>query len=92
MCHSCNDLYLYQYAYRKCLGTSDALLDICCSCQSALDAGSESIVLSIDFSAAFDRVSHVCLLHKLQAAGVSGSISANRVVLYVLVSCNEDNG
>lgn len=64
----------HQYAYRKCLGTCDALLDICCSCQSALDAGSESIVLSIDFSAAFDRVSHVGLLHKLQAAGVGGSL------------------
>lgn len=66
----------HQYAYRKCLGTCDALLDICCSCQSSLDAGSESIILSIDFSAAFDRVSHVGLLHKLQAAGVGGSILA----------------
>ena len=64
----------HQYAYRKCLGTCDALLDICCSCQAALDAGSESIVLSIDFSAAFDRVNHVGLLHKLRAAGVGGSL------------------
>ena len=64
----------HQFAYRQCLGTCDALLDICCSCQSALDGGSESIVLSIDFSAAFDRVSHVGLLHKLQAAGVGGSL------------------
>ena len=64
----------HQYAYRKCLGTCDALLDVCCSCQCALDAGSESIVLSIDFSAAFDRVSHVGLLHKLRAAGVGGSL------------------
>ena len=56
------------------MGACDALLDICCSCQSALDAGSESIVLSIDFSAAFDRVNHMGLLHKLQSAGVGGSL------------------
>ena len=37
-------------------------------------SGSEGIVLSIDFSAAFDRVNHVGLLHKLQAAGVGGSL------------------
>ena len=63
-----------QYAYRQSLGTCDALLDMCSSCQSALDEGSESIVLSIDFSAAFDRVNHEGLLYKLQAAGVGGSL------------------
>ena len=64
----------HQYAYRQSLGTCGALLDICSSCQSALDEGSESIVLSIEFSAAFDRVNHEGLLYKLQAAGVGGSL------------------
>jgi len=58
----------------ECLGTCDALLDICCGCQSALDRGEESIVVSIDFSAAFDRVSHAGLIYKLQTAGVGGSV------------------
>jgi hypothetical protein len=64
----------HQYAYRQCLGTCDAMLDICCGCQSALDRGEESIVVSIDFSAAFDRVSHTGLIYKLQTAGVGGSV------------------
>ena len=63
-----------QYAYRKCLGTSDALLDICCAGQEALEAGEELVLLQLDFSAAFDRVNHLGLIHKLQCAGVGGRL------------------
>ena len=52
----------HQYAYRKGLGTCDALLDIVCMGQAALDCGRESSVGQIDFNAAFDRVSHSGLL------------------------------
>jgi len=64
----------HQYSYRKNLGTCDALLDIVCSGQRALDMGGELALVQIDFSAAFDRVSHVGLLFKLQEAGVGGPI------------------
>ena len=63
-----------QYAYRKGRGTCDALLDICSISQAALDRGEEVRLVQIDFSAAFDRVSHLGLLYKLQEVGVDGSL------------------
>ena len=62
----------HQYAYRKGLGTCDALLDVVGSGQVALDRGSEMALVQIDFSAAFDRVNHAGLLFKLQSVGVGG--------------------
>ena len=44
---------MHQYAYRKGLGTCDALLDIVCAGQAALDSGRELAVVQIDFSALF---------------------------------------
>ena len=41
----------HQYAYRKGLGTCDAMLDIVCSAQAALDRGRELAGVQIDFSA-----------------------------------------
>ena len=63
-----------QYAYRKGVGTLDALLSICCRGQAALDRGNEQLLVQIDFSAAFDRVNHAGLLYKLRSAGVGGSL------------------
>ena len=34
----------------------------------------ESYIVQLDFSAAFDRVCHTCLLLKLQSIGVGGSV------------------
>jgi hypothetical protein len=62
-----------QFAYRKGLGTSDALLCVSHALQSALDCGQEARVVQLDFSAAFDRVNHVGIVYKLQDAGVGGS-------------------
>ena len=45
-----------QFAYRKGLGTSDALLRLSHTLQSALESKQEARVVQIDFSAAFDRV------------------------------------
>ena len=64
----------HQYSYRKGLGTCDALLDVVCAGQDVLDGGGELALVQIDFSAAFDRVNHIGLLHKLAAAGVGGVI------------------
>ena len=44
-----------QFAYRKALGTCDALLCVAHSLQSALEMGQEARIVQIDFSAAFDR-------------------------------------
>ena len=42
----------------------DALLTISYHLQMSLDAGMESYIVQLDFRAAFDRVSHSCLLFK----------------------------
>ena len=52
-----------QFAYRKGLGTCDALLCVMPFCdahtlQSALERGQEARIVHIDFSAAFERVNH----------------------------------
>ncbi|MEO1808644.1 MAG: reverse transcriptase family protein, partial [Bacteroidota bacterium] len=61
-----------QYAYRKQLGTCDALLDLTCDIQDNLDKGFEARLVQIDFSAAFDRVNHKALIFKLQNLGIGG--------------------
>ena len=48
-----------QFAYRKGLGTSDALLCVSHTLQSALESGQEARIVQIDFSGAFDRVNHL---------------------------------
>ena len=45
-----------RFAYRKGLGTCDALLCVSHTLQSALESGQEARIVQIDFSAAFDRV------------------------------------
>ena len=58
------------------MGTCDALLDFVRAGQSELDGGRELALVQLDFSAAFDRVSHRCLLFKLRDAGIGGPILA----------------
>ena len=45
-----------QFAYRKGLGTCDALLCVSHLMQSALESGQEARIVQIDFSTAFERV------------------------------------
>ena len=47
-----------QFAYRKGLGCIDALLTVSHHVQKNLDTVLESYIVQLDFSAAFDRVSH----------------------------------
>ena len=54
----CGVLPTTQFAYRKGLGTCDALLGVSHTLQSGLERGQEARIVQIDFSAAFDRVNH----------------------------------
>ena len=62
-----------QFAYRKDLGSTDALLTISHHLQKSLDTEMESYIVQLDFRAAFDRVSHSGLLFKLKSIGGVGS-------------------
>ena len=63
-----------QFAYRKGLGTCDALLCVSHTLQSALENGLEAQIVQIDFSAAFDNVNHLGILYKLCSLGIGGSV------------------
>ena len=63
-----------QFAYRKSLGTCDALLCVSPTLQSALENGQEARIMQIDFSAAFDRVNRMGILYKLCSVGIGGSV------------------
>ena len=59
-----------QFAYRRGLGTCDALLCVAHTLQSALEMGQEARMVQIDFNAAFDMVNHQRILFKLCSVGV----------------------
>ena len=63
-----------QFAYRKGLGTCDALLCMSHTLQSALESGQEARIVQIDFSAAFDRANHLGILYKLYSMDIGGSV------------------
>ena len=63
-----------QFAYRKGLGTCDALLCVSHTLQSALESGQEARIVQTDLSAAFDRVNHLGILYKLCSVGIGGSV------------------
>ena len=56
-----------QFAYRKRLGCKDSLLTISHHLQKSLETGMESYIVQLDFSAAFDRLTHSGLLFKLKS-------------------------
>ena len=63
-----------QFAYRKGLGTCDALLCMSHTLQNALESGQEARIVQIDFSAAFDRVNHLGIFYRLCPVGIGGSV------------------
>ena len=63
-----------QFVYQKGLGTCDALLCVFHTLQSALGSGQEARIIWIDFSAAFDRVNHLCIPYKLCSVGIGGYV------------------
>ena len=70
-----------QFAYRKDLGTCDALLRVSHTLQSALESGQGARIVQIDFSSAFDRINHQGILYGLCSVGIGGS------VLSILIQC-----
>ena len=70
----CGVLQTTQFAYWKGLGTCDALLCMSHTLQSALASGQEARIVQIDFSAAFDRVKHQGILHRLSSVSIGGSM------------------
>ena len=66
----CGVLPTTQFAYRKDLGTCDALLFVSLILQSALESGQEARIVQIDFSTAFDWVNHQGILYKLCSVGI----------------------
>ena len=63
-----------QLAFRKGLGTCDALLCLSHTLQSALESGQEARIVQIDFSAASDRVNHQGILYKLSSVGIGSFV------------------
>ena len=70
----CGVLPITQFAYRKGLGTCDALLCVSHTLQSALESGQEVRIVQIDFSAVSDRVNHQGILNRLSSVGIGGSV------------------
>ena len=76
LCNFCEkyvSLPAAQFADRKGQGCTDALLTISHPLQKSLDAGMESYIVQLDFSAAFHRVSRGGLF-KLKSIGVGDSV------------------
>ena len=63
-----------QFAYRKGLGTSDALLCVSHTLQSALGSLHEGRIVQIAFSVSFDRVNHQGILYNLCSVSIGGSV------------------
>ena len=63
-----------QFAYRKGLGSCDAVLCVSHTMQSALESGQEAMIVQIDFSAAFDMVKHQGILYRFCAVGIGRSV------------------
>ena len=63
-----------QFAYRKGLSTSAALLCLSHTLQSSLESGQVARIVQIGFSAAFDWVNHHGIFDKLCSAGIGGSV------------------
>ena len=63
-----------QFAYRKGLGTCDAILCVAHTVQSASEMGQEARTVQIDFSAGFDRVNHQGILFECCSVVVGGSV------------------
>ena len=60
------------FAYRKGLGTCDALLCVSHTLQSALESGQEARIVQINFSAA--SLNHQGILYRLSSVGIGGSV------------------
>ena len=71
-----NILYLNQHGFRQRRSCETQLIEFTSDLANTLKAGGQTDVLVMDFSKAFDKVSHGRLLHKLAHYGVRGRTHA----------------
>ena len=67
-----NIIYNLQHGFRKKLSCETQLVEFIDDVTRNLDAGQQTDCLIMDFSKAFDKVSHSLLTHKLQHYGIRG--------------------
>ena len=70
----CGVLPTTQFAYQKGMGTSNALLCMSHTLQSAFESAHESRIVLLDFGAALERVDHLGILYKLCSVCIGGSV------------------
>lgn len=64
----------HQFGFRRGLGTADALQALHNAWVRTVGNGGAARILAVDIAGAFDRVSHVGLLHKAQHLGINGTL------------------
>ena len=67
-----NILYPLQHGFRSKRSCETQLLEIVDDVSSNMSSGKQTNVLVMDFSKAFDKVSHSLLIHKLNHYGIRG--------------------
>ena len=65
-----------QYGFRQGRGTADVLTTLQNEWTRTVASGGCVPIVAVDIAGAFDRVSHCGLIHKVQQAGVRGSLLA----------------
>ena len=64
----------HQFGFRRRLGTSDALQALHHAWVNAVGRNGAARILAVDIAGAFDRMSHVGVLHKARNAGITGPL------------------
>ena len=67
-----NILYPLQHGFRKSRSCESQLIEFVDDISKNLEEGKQSDILIMDFSKAFDKVSHSLLIHKLNGYGITG--------------------
>ena len=68
-----DNIYKYQFGFRKGYSTEQAILEITDNSNTAIDNKQITCGLFLDFSKAFDTVNHDILLSKLHTYGIRGT-------------------
>ena len=71
---SCNILTDFQHGFRKARSCESQLIITVDDIAHNLNDGSQTDLILLDFSKAFDKVPHLRLLHKLKYYGIHGSL------------------
>ena len=69
-----NLLSKHQFGFRTGLGTADLLTSLDHQWLSCINTGGAVRVMAVDIAGAFDRVSHLGVLHKIRSYGLDGTL------------------